>query len=151
MQAMSDLRFELTALADCAEAGRPVPVRFRLVNRGRETVVVNGRLAVTETGRAGEVRLSGSGPDGQTVPFIADVNVGRPKAAHFATLPTDRCVERDDDLRRYLLLGEPGEYRVTAVYRNDSPGVDGMDAVAWTGELAAEPLILTLKPHEPSA
>jgi hypothetical protein len=138
---MSVLRFEITAV-ERADADSPA-VRFRLVNTGPEAVLVNGRLAVTQAGGAGDVQLSAVSDAGD-VPFVADVNVGRPKAADFRELAPGDSVARDVDLRRYLLLRAPGSYTVTAAYRNKVAGVDGMADVAWTGELAAEPLTVTV-------
>lgn len=75
------------------------------------------------------------------------MNIGAPTTAHFVTLAAGGYLDRDDDLRRYLLLGKPGEYRVSALYHNNSPGAGGLDVVAWTGELTAQPLVLTLERH----
>jgi hypothetical protein len=141
---MDELRFEIR-VTDHARADESLIVQLRLVNTGRESLLVNGRLAVTHAGGPGDVQLSASS-DSRAVPFIADVNVGRPKPTHFTQLPPGDSVARDVDLRRYLLMREPGTYRITAVYRNKVAGVDGLDAVAWTGELAAEPLIVTVEP-----
>lgn len=147
-KAMEQLKFEI-ATQERARAHGSIPVQFRLVNTGTEPMLVNGRLAVTVAGGPGEVQLSASSESG-TLPFVADVNVGRPKPAHFRQLPPGDSVTRKDDLRRYLLLREPGTYHITAVYRNKMSGADGLDAVAWTGELAAEPLIVTVEPAAPS-
>jgi hypothetical protein len=141
---MNELRFEIAA-AERARSDGSLPVRFRLVNAGPEPLLVNGRLAVTQAGGPGDVQLSASSDAGD-VPFIADVNLGRPKPTDFRRLPPDDSVAREVDLRRYLLLREPGTYRITAVYRNKVAGVDGLDAVAWTGELTAEPLTVTVEP-----
>jgi hypothetical protein len=138
------LRFE-TSTAEGAHGDDSLSVRFRLVNAGPGPVLVNGRLAVTHAGGPGDVQLSASSDSGD-VPFVADVNVGRPRPADFRELSPGDSVTRDVDLRRYLLLREPGTYRVTAAYRNRVAGVDGLAGVAWTGELTAEPLTVTVPP-----
>jgi len=141
---MDALTFEIVG-ADRVEADAPLSVQFRLTNRGSEPLVVNGRLAVTGAGGPGDVQLSAS-LDAGAVPFIADVNLGAPKAGDFRRLAPGEAVQRDVDLRRYLLVRGPGRYRIAAVYQNKAQGVDGLAAVSWTGEVAAEPLIVTVEP-----
>lgn len=144
---MEQLRFEMVQPERVGAHGS-IPMEFRLVNTGSEPIVVNGRLAVTSPGGPGEIELSASSESGR-VPFIADINLGRPKAGHFRRLAPGDSVGHQDELRRYLLLREPGKYRINAVYRNRTSGTDGLDGVAWTGELAAEPRDLTVEPIGP--
>jgi hypothetical protein len=142
------LVFEMTMLRSRYSAGEPVHVRFQLLNLGSDPVIVNGRLAINEPNRVGEIWLQGRGPDGRALPFIADVNVGEPPAAEFATLPPSRLIGRHYDASRYLLFAQPGDYELMATYHNRWAGVEGVSSVAWTGELRAKPLTFTLEPAD---
>jgi hypothetical protein len=116
-----------------------VLARVLLFNFDDDPVLVNSRLAVVglpET--SGEVRLEIGAPSGQTLPFTARVNIGRPTAEDFSVVVPWNCVGRQFELRSYFDLEETGRYTVTAVYRNTwtDPNEGSLpDGQAWTGEL----------------
>jgi hypothetical protein len=138
-----DLVLEVHTGPEGQQADEEVLARVLLFNFGDDAVVVNSRLAIVglpET--SGEVRLEIVAPSGESVPFTARVNVGRPTAEDFSTVVPWNCVGRQYDLRSYFELEEPGRHTVTAVYRNTwtHPDEGSLPAgSAWTGELRSAP------------
>ena len=133
------LVLEMVPPRDGPPPAGPIDVWVDLRNPGADPVLVNARLAVSPPEGPGEVWLAAVDRDGEPVPFVADVNIGAPRAGDFATLQAHRSVGRHINLRRYLLLAAPGTYTVTARYHNASADADGVDGRVWTGALTAEP------------
>jgi len=91
--------------------GQPVPVRFRLRNRGRFPVAVlewntplEGLLADVFTIRLhGGVRLPWNGPS---------IKRGEPEAAEYVTIASGGSIAEDVDLALGYELRAPGRYKV---------------------------------------
>lgn len=113
--------------------------RPSLVNEGDGEVIVNGRLAVSQVDGPGELSFHVSGPDGRALGFAARVNVGKPLAEDFTTLPPSGAVSAEIDLRNYFRFEGSGRYCVQATYKNRWPGPD-VDVRVWTGTLRSEPI-----------
>jgi hypothetical protein len=134
-----DLALEVRTQKTAYESDEEVVALVLLFNFGDDPVLVNSRLAIVglpET--SGEVRLEIVSPLGQTVPFTARVNIGRPTAEDFSTVVPWNCVGRRYELLSYFDLEETGRYTVTAVYRNiwtDPEEGSLAGGPAWTGEL----------------
>jgi len=128
------LQFEAVTSQSRYAKGRDVVVRVFLFNFGEDPITVNSRLALNAFGLPGEVSFHLAGPSGRPVPFVAKVNVGEPHAEDFSTIAPWHCVGRQYELDSYFRITRPGQYRLTATYRNETPE-GGARWKAWTGTL----------------
>ncbi len=103
--------------------GSPVLVSIRLTNADDHPLRVNARLAlnaaiVPEDFR--ELTFVIRAPNGEQVPFGADIRIGSIAAGDVVELGPGQSVEASVDLAANYFLRQRGVYRVAATYRNAS-------------------------------
>lgn len=117
--------------------GEAITVRLYLFNFTRAPVLINSRLAVNAPQQPGEVSFEVHGPAGAALSFRVLVDIGGPRAEHFSVVVPQNCVGGQySNLQRYYRIDESGQYRLTATYRNESPGKRAKMEV-WKGVLTS--------------
>lgn len=141
---MGDLHLEICLKRSWYGVEADVPLRVLLFNFGDEPVTVNARFAIGASDGPGELRFSVTAPSGETLPFGARVNMGRPQREDFTTIQPFACVGKLIDLVDYFPLSEPGTYRVAVRYQSRSGGEDSPPE-AWTGILQSDSVTIELE------
>lgn len=144
------LQFTIATDQPRYRADEPIRLKLRLTNRDREPVVVNARLGLAPSPRAGEVWLDLDGP-AQSSAIIFNVNIGPPRPSDFTTLAPGAFVEREYALRSFYVLEEPGRYTLRGTYHNKWAGEHGEGQPAWTGQQESEPITVQIDAAPPEA
>ncbi|TNF33657.1 MAG: hypothetical protein EP329_08110 [Deltaproteobacteria bacterium] len=107
-----------------AHIGDALSLELALTNPNVEPLLVNGRFVVDEDDAPEgcfEVSFAVTGPDGRPAEFLAEVDGFEASQGDLVLLPPGAEHHGEVRLDRYFLLGEPGDYRVAATYRNTLP------------------------------
>jgi hypothetical protein len=117
-----------------APAGTPSTLEVSLHNPGPGSCTVNARLLLVPAGTAGgELELRVQGPPGYRNGVGFRVRAGDPGSEDFADLSPGERVGRCWPLGNYQSLHLPGDYQLTATYRNQvAHAPDGRPVVVTT-------------------
>ncbi|MBN1871161.1 MAG: hypothetical protein JW800_01160 [Candidatus Omnitrophica bacterium] len=111
----------------------PILIKFKLENKGKESVFVNKRFYINSNKSPEDERdiyFSVTSPDGKEMDYRQDpFDTGLPRTDDFAYLKPGEQVESkyDRNLRAYFEFQSPGEYEVRAVYQNQFGDEIGLD------------------------
>ncbi|MBU1061606.1 MAG: hypothetical protein KJ957_01600 [Candidatus Omnitrophica bacterium] len=113
----------------------PIPVVFKLENKGKKPIYANKRFYVNsksspETHR--EIYLSATSPSGEDLPFKesrVSEDIGLPKTGYLVLLNTGEEIssDRPRDIKYYFDFKELGTYKITGVYQNSYGEEIGLD------------------------
>lgn len=141
------LELNLSFSQDTYQPDERVEGRFTLRNAGEAPAVVNARLVLNSPFAPAPYRdlaLTVSGPGGETLPFLARINVGDPADKHFRLLQPGESVSGSYPLNEYYELQQPGTYRVQATYHNQAEPSRLNGHPVWTGEVQSNAATFTL-------
>lgn len=141
------LRFSVSG-PERVKPGEAVSLEFTLSNDGAEPVLVNGRFVVDEgDGLDGhfEVSFDVTGPDGEPLSFLADVDGFEPGPEDFVVVAPHGHHTASARLDHFFRFSAPGAYRLSATYRNTLP-VERSGLRAFVGTLTAPPVELSVSP-----
>jgi hypothetical protein len=143
---MSNLPLEVAVRATKPRhaAKEPLEVEASVTNVSAAPLLVNARLLLNLDGLEGELFLEVRTADGQPVPFQSMVLPAELKDGHFRVLQPGEALRRTLDLAERYTGGEPGDYEVRAVYRNEAEWTRG-GLVAWTGSASSQPVRLSVR------
>lgn len=133
------LEFRISLAKTEFRVGEEILLTMTLRNPSRESMVVNGRLAVNDSDAPPpfrDVYLRIETPSGEGALFGWDVRIGFPDREDFLRLAPGESLAATVDLAFLYPLDQKGEYRITAVYENTLPGPKDFDAA--TGEFVEE-------------
>ena len=142
-----EIKVEAESLKERYKTGEDIVIRVYLFSYGDDPLWVNARMALNRPSGVGEMSFHIVDPSGKDIPFRARVRIGAAKRDEFAFLHPWHCVGRQYDLEPNFEfdMSQPGQYRLTAEYRNDDAG-DSWELGAWTGSQNAETIQFEILP-----
>jgi hypothetical protein len=128
------LALEVRVTPADAPVGTPTTLEVSLRNPGLRTGTVNARLLLVQAvATGGELELRVQGPPGYRNSAGFRVRAGDPGPEDFVDLSPGERVSRSWPLENYQSLHLPGDYQLTATYRNQiAHAPDGRPAVVTT-------------------
>lgn len=140
--ASKNVAFSITLDKDKYEKSDPIPITFTLKNKGNEPVYINKRFFLnSEESRAEEreVYLVVISPKGKRLKIKRSLETGLPKSDYFVLIEPNKEVssKRASNIKHRYDFNEPGEYTITAVYKNVFGDEIGLSA--FKGEVKSKP------------
>jgi hypothetical protein len=131
-------------VSDHLRTGSPVEVTVLVTNSGNTPVLVNRRLLVNHEVSEGELFFRIESSTNKNFTFQALVTPRDLDDNDFQVLKSGESISKTVDLSNRYAVKEPGQYKITAIYRNTyHRSKAGLDA--WIGSVASTPIIITLE------
>ncbi|BAZ31950.1 hypothetical protein NIES4074_44230 [Cylindrospermum sp. NIES-4074] len=140
----SGLKLEIATTKPTYRIGEDVIIRVFLFNFGNDSVIVNSRLALNGAGFPGELSFDVLESSGNSIPFNARVNVGKPNAADFSTLAPSHFHGKQIKLQPYFSMEKIGQFKLKATYTNKWTGEE-MGLKVWTGNLESNTILFQVE------
>jgi hypothetical protein len=141
-----ELVLTLSFNADEYAAEAPIQAFLQLQNTGRESPMVNQRMAMNSPAAPKELReivFIVLGPAGAELPLGARINLRPPTESDFTVLAPGAAVQREYSLGEFYSFDQPGQYTISAVYQNSSDPPSGRET--WKGEVLSNIVIITVR------
>jgi hypothetical protein len=141
----TSLTLEISSQGSKYQLGVKIPVLVHITNTGYFNVDINRRMVVNFSGSPNSLRdvtFIIKKPSGETIPFLARVNVRPVREEAVITLAPGETVSKAYDLGELYDLSQTGFYEITAIYQN--PSEIGENDKVWKGELKSNTLIIEI-------
>ncbi len=148
-EARRDAPLELVITLDKEEYAKDdnIMVNVKLVNIGKDPIYVNKRFNFNSKESAKEFReiyLTVISPEGEDLECKVNSEAGFPRTDNFQLLGKgeEAVLDRDKNVKYYYDFTKPGEYEITAHYKNIYGKELGLDV--YKEEIISKPVKITL-------
>lgn len=151
------LKFIIFSDNEKCKMDESIYIEFSLKNITEESIIVNKRFVVAYPPE-GEISLNIIGPDGKLREFNSFIQVDFPTKDDFIILNSNESVKTKYNIKKFYLLGQIGQYKITATYEFRKNVLESIreyrrrwskieiPAKAWTGSIKSNTIEIEIIP-----